>query len=236
MKCDKCDNAGFTFSENPDTKEMEGIPCECRRIYDQKKIEGALHSKFNAAGISSSFWGYTFDGFFSCRIGGTEVQKTNKVKVEELKKYSSNPGDFFSKHSTLWIWGNEGNSGCTTLSICFAMELIKKNYTVRFVTMQKLLNAFTDFDNKKNFFKEIERADVYVIDSTFVKDRCSIRGEYTSVQLYDWLNNALLDGKKFICTSRVPLDRVDKEYTGSASIFKKSLVTVEIQGTLMEEA
>ena len=231
MRCPKCKDDGFKFEENSETKEMEAIPCDCRKAYDTKKIEYALHKKYEAAGISSSFWKYTFDSFKFCPIGNLATQKINANQINILKAHAQDPESFFSKYSTLWLYSSLGNAGCTTLAICFGMELIRQKYIVRFVTMQKLLNAFVEFDDKKNFFQDINKADVFILDNVFVGERCSIRGEYTAVQLYDWLNNALLDGKKFICTSRVPLDRVDKTYENSVGIFKKHPFTIEIHGT-----
>jgi hypothetical protein len=234
MRCSKgiCTGIGFIFKENSVTKEVEAVPCECRLERDSQIDEERSRRKLLDAGISPVFWNRTLDSYKQLNLGSSMIRQANLGCISMLEEFMQEPEKLLSNYNTLWIWSSMGNAGCTSLAVILAMEFIKKNYKVRFLTMQSLLNAFIEFDDKKIYFKELDQAQIYFLDSVFVEGRCSVRGEYTGVQLYNWLNDTLLKDKRFVCTSRVPLSKVDKLYEHSAGIFKKQVISLEIQGTL----
>ena len=234
MRCkyNICTGNGFTFGENPATHEMEAIPCKCRLERDEQLDDERYKRKLLEAGISPVFWDLTLDGYKALAIGSTTTRQANHAIVKIIEEFIVDPDKFITNYTTFWLWSAMGNSGCTSLAIIFAMELIKKNYKVKFITMQNLLNAFVEFDNKKIYFKELDYAQIYFLDNTFVSGRCHLKGEYTGVQLYNWLNEGLVKDKRFICTSRTELSKVDKIYEHSVGVLKKCVLSLEIQGTL----
>jgi len=227
-----CTGSGFNFEENSITHEMEAVPCRCRLDRDEQLDDERYKRKLLEAGISPVFWNLTLNSYRALVIGSPGAMQVKNTIIKTIEEFIDEPDKFINNYNTLWLWSALGNSGCTSLAIIFAMELIKKNYRVKFITMQNLLNAFVEFDNKKIYFKDLEFAQIYILDNAFVSGRCHVKGEYTGVQLYNWLNEGLIKDKRFICTSRVELVKADKIYEHSAGVLRKRALSLEIQGTL----
>jgi hypothetical protein len=158
----------------------------------------------------------------------------NSLSIETLQEYLDDPDKFLSSYNVLWIWGTGTSAGHTTLAVLLATELLKKGHTVKFIDMQRLLDAFTEFDKKTEYFDSIKDFDVYLLDDIFTPKRNFVRGEYTLAHLYSWLKKLLVDDKHFICTSKVALPDVDIVYDQSKDLLRKYSISLEFRGSLLK--
>jgi DNA replication protein DnaC len=228
-RCLDCKGSGFIIKEDPETGERKGFPCHCRLVRDE---QNRLHVKLISADIPNEYWDYTFENYLSLPVGNSLTQKANKDKLDLFKTLLDDPGKFMQEYKVLWIWGPHQNACHTSLAVMLATELLKKNFKVKFITMQRLADAFINFDDKKEYFKNLENADVLVIDDAFDSTRCSISGEYTRIHLFNWLRDILTANKRLICTSKVKVDQIDVAFAQSKGLLQKYAKELELQGSL----
>jgi len=232
-RCPQCKGSGFIIKEDPVTKEHKGYPCDCRIARDE---QDRLYVKLISADIPNEYWEYTFENYLSLPIGTSLTQKANKDKLDLFKSLLDDPNKFMNEYKVLWIWGPHANACHTSLAVMLATELLKNNFKVKFITMQRLADAFVDFNDKKEYFKNLETADVLVIDDAFDSTRCSISGEYTKIHLFNWIRDALTANKKIICTSKVKVDQIDVAFSQSKNLLQKYARELEIQGSLRTDS
>jgi len=228
-RCSICGGSTWIIRFNPETKEDTAYPCECRLERDKRD---SIRSKLVKAEIPPKYWEYTLDNYLTLPIGGSIVTNANTVSIRKLQSFINTPKDFLDDINVLWIWGRNPNAGHTSLAVIFAVELLKKGSKVRFIKMQDLISAFTDFDDKKDFFRQLDSFDVYLIDDAFDTSRCTAAGEYSRIHLYNWISSAISYDKHFICTSKVDIPQIDKQFEQSKNVLLKSRISLEFQGTV----
>jgi len=231
-RCDKCYGSGFVIKLNEATGEEEGVPCDCRLDREEQDI---MRKKLISADIEPKFWDYTFENYLSViATQPVSIRNSNKKNVETFKTILDNP-DLFIKnkdYGVLWIWGTDDHAGHTSLAVILATEILKKNHSVRFLKMQSLLAAFTNFDTKVEFFKDLNTAQVFILDNAFDPNRCTVKGEYTIIHLYNWLSDIMSADKKIICTSKIPMEQIDKQFQQSKNLMIQYGYELEFKGSI----
>jgi len=226
-RCSKCKGSGFEIRYDPETKEDTAYPCECRL---EREKRDSIRTKLVKACIPPKYWEYDIENYSTCFTSA--MQKANEVSIDKLKGMISNPAEFIENYDVLWIWGEHPNAGHTSLAIILATELLKHKYKVRYLRMQELISAFTDFDKRKEFFSYLDGFDSYLIDDAFDSTRCIASGDYSRIHLFNWLSTALSNKKHFICTSKVDIPQIDKLYEQSKNVLLKSYLSLNFQGTI----
>lgn len=229
-RCLVCGGSGFLIKPDETTGEMKGYPCECRKERDEKNL---LQSRLISADIPVVHWKYTLDNYLSLPLGSSEIKEANKGSVDTLRSYLGDPSLFLDNYSVLWIWGRKANAGHTTLAVILATELLKRNKKVKFLGIQNFLNTFTDFEGRKEYYASLEKYEVFILDNIFSPGRCIAKGEYTTIHLFNWLNDTLSAGKHLICTSKIPLVEVDKTFEQSKNLLLKNSKSLHFQGEVM---
>lgn len=230
-RCAICNGAGFIIKLNETTGEEEGVPCECRLEREEKDV---LRMRLIASDIEPRFWEYTFDNYLSLIGSKIKLKHDNSKSIEIFQSLLQDPDKFMKSkdYNVLWIWGTEDYAGHTSLAVIFATELLKRNHTVRFLKSQSLLGAFTNFDTKVEFFNDLNTAQVFVLDNAFDPNRCTIKGEYTIIHLYNWLNDMICADKKIICTSKIPISQIDKQFQQSKNLIMNTGYELEFKGSI----
>jgi DNA replication protein DnaC len=227
-KCTICNDS--TFIRKVVDGEEIWVPCECRRKKDAEMI---MESRLTHANIRKSLRGYTFDDYLKLANNFSPTVKAfNEPRINILKSFINNPKEFLEKKQVILLYGNEENSGHTTLAVILGIELLKIGYKVRYIEMQQLIDAFVQFDGKNTYFDELAKFNVYIIDDAFDDTRTIAKGKYTQVHLYQFINTALNDGKHFIMTSNVPVNQISSEYEQCKLILQRSLSQIELHGSL----
>ena len=227
-KCEKCKGSGFVIKKNPETQEETGYPCACRLDRDERDL---LHRRLVSADIPPEFWEYTFENYLSLPISSI-LRTDNKPRLEIFKGFLDNPNTFLDRYKVLWIWGRDTSACHTSLAVIFATELLRKNHRIKFLSMQRFLDAFTNFDEKSEYFKALSSANGYILDDAFDTNRIVAKGEYTIIHLYNWLKDELTKGKYFICTSKIDVPEIDIKFAQSRNLLLKYSVSIEIKGTV----
>jgi len=228
-RCLKCGGSGFKIKYDPETKEDTAYPCNCRLDREKKDT---IRTKLVRACIPPKYWEYDLDNYSNCFVGNSVIQDANSFNINKLKGIIDDPTYFIENYDVLWIWGTTPNAGHTSLAVILATSLLEHKYKVRFLRMQDLIASFTDFEEKKDFFKYLEGFDFYLIDDAFDSNRCIASGDYTRIQLFNWLSTAVSNNKKFICTSKVDIPKIDKQFEQSKNVLLKSYISMEFQGVI----
>jgi len=242
LKCNVCEDKGFLLKkvmydddgnkvvlrDNATSYEEEvWFPCECRKKQDK---EVALDYKLTEAGIHKSLCKYTFDDYIKIPFP-PDVKKFNQSQVDVLTTIMNDPIEFFTDNNVLWLWGSDDNSGHTTLAATLGIKLIEKKFSVRFLKMQTLLDAFTDFDDKE-YLEKLKGYKFYIIDDAFDLDSVTVGGPYTQVHLFQFIDNALLEDSKFIMTSRENIINIPEEFHRSGTVLRRSFSSLELRGDI----
>ena len=230
MKCQACGGRGFIFKEDPESKEMMAHPCECRLEHD---AVNEMNLKLIKARIPKMYWNCTFEKCRGLPLGNSEVMAFNKNTFDAMENFVNDPLKFLkSKGKILWLWNKQPGSCLTTLSVVFVAALLKLNFAVRFISMEKLMEGFTDFDNKTEFFKELDEASIYLLDDAFDSTRCNTGGEYTRIQLFHWFKDKLSRGNFFICVSNNSTIEIDAAFKQCHHLIRRESISLELKGTL----
>ena len=231
-KCAECNGSGFIIKYNETTKEDEAVPCVCRLEREERDL---IRTKLISAGVETKYWEYTFDNYLS--LIDKKAKSDNQVSIDTFRVLIEDPIKFMKSldYGVLWIWGRSPTAGHTSLATMLATEILKKNYSARFLTMQNLLAAFTTFDTKVEFFKDLSLASFYILDNAFDSNRCSAKGEYTIIHLYNWLNDVLSSGKKIICASKIPIREIDIQFQQSKSLLLSYGYEIEFKGEIVKK-
>ena len=231
-RCQLCNGKGFTIRFNPETKEDTAYPCECWLKRNEDTHRKTMLIK---ACIPPKYWEYSLETYLMLPWGESVVTSANAPNIRKLRKLIEDKNErlaFLKEFNVLWIWGRCPNAGHTSLAVILAIELLKHKHKVRFIRMQDLIAAFTDFDNKKEFFKNLENFDIYLLDDAFDENRCIVSGDYTNINVYNWLSVAISNKKHFICTSKIDIPQIGEKFEQSKHVLLKARVSLEIQGTL----
>jgi hypothetical protein len=228
IKCKVCNDQGFEIKVNVETKERVAYPCECRLRYDEQDL---FRKRLIASDIPVEYWNYTVESYKELPFPET-VHERNAENLKTLQLLMQAPADLIKKHSLIWIWGAEAVAGHTTLSVILASELLKEGYKVKFLLMQNLVDMFTDFDEKKEYFRSLEEIDVFLLDSAFLAHTC-VAKEYALIHLYNWLLKMLTREKFFICNSKVSIPNITDKFKQCKQLIAKYATSLEFQGSIL---
>ena len=224
-----CRNTGFIIIRDEKDQEVSTM-CVCRL---KKEEILSFDQKLIGASIPKDYRSYTFETYDKLLLSkfSPEIQQYNQPAIEKLKSFIKNPNDFIDNYNILWIWGADDNSGHTSLAIILGVEFIKQGGRVKFISCHDLFNAFTKFDEKQDFFKDLDSYQIYIIDDALDPERSYMNGSYTKINFFTWINDSLNNNKKFICTCNTPLIKVSDIYSQIRSIMLRKSLSIELQGS-----
>jgi hypothetical protein len=226
MSCPLC--GGLTFIFEDVDGERIAKPCSCRR---KREDEITLKNKLIDARIPPIFWDFDMEHYMKLPFK-PEIRSFNEKNVLMLQSFIKDPKLLLeSKKQVLWIWGTQDNACHTTLATILGTALIKNDIKVRFIKMNKLIESCMDFDDKKGFFENLDTYKVFIIDDAFDTTRSSAK-EYAIINIYNWIDSQISQGKLFICTSNVPLKEIPKQYMQSAIVMSRNSIEMELRGSI----
>lgn len=210
--------------------EIVASSCQCR-LEREEKIKHTR--KLESAHIPKEYWDRTIDGYYLLDIPLARIEK-NKSKLDLLQEFITNPELFLNKYRILWIWGQDRNAGHTSLAVAVAKKLLDITKKVRFIDMQDLINMFTNFEQKDEFFADLNSNNVFVLDNAFDTQKCYISKDYIQIQLYNWLNTCLHENKYFICTSNISIYNINEKYSQCKDILVRpnTFISLNITGSV----
>lgn len=226
MSCPLCHGTTWVFETI--NGEKVAVACSCRR---KREEEISLKTKLIDAHIPPIFWDYSLDHYLKLPFK-PEDRAFNKENIDLLSMFIKNPKLLLeSKKQVLWIWGNQDNSCHTTLATILGTSFLKSDIRVRFIKMNKLIEACMDFDDKKEFFENLDTYRVFIIDDAFDITRSTAK-EYAIINIYNWIDSQINQNKLFICTSNAPLRGIAKQYMQSAIVLSRNYIEMELRGTI----
>lgn len=196
-----------------DTGYMDGKKCHCFRrmeieiLYDQSNIRERLERE-NFDTLSMEYYDReTVDG----KTGMTVYEYMSMV-IEECKAFVESFGE--EKGSILFT----GNTGCgkTFLSSCIARELIRRCYSVVYLTATDLFDILSDsrFGNREEEEAKDRAAYILDCDLLIIDDLgTELINTFTVSQLFYCVNERLNRKKGTIISTNLTLNQMRDEFT-----------------------
>ncbi len=152
--CGKCRNGYIESEEHKGCLEE----CECHKAY---RLEKQLEKKFKKSGLPKVEM--TLHDLYVKR-SGTTLQKVNHF-IEHFE-------DQNMREAVLYFYGSYGTQKTTTAAIV-GREILKQGYSVRFLTMQALLDDLWSFEEHEDFSKY----DLLILDECFDNEKLRLYSE-----------------------------------------------------------
>lgn len=226
-----CNGTGFipVISESG---EQEFKPCNCRL---EKAKNDSIKKKRIEARIPVRYWNYTFDNYkklakmLEPKLTPTIVS-ANTEYLSILENYIISPEKLLEGPQVHWIWGTDDNACHTTLATILSDSLLKANVKVLFLEFYKLMEMFTNFSSKSEYFQQLQGYQVYILDDAFDTTRANATN-YKQSQLFGFINDLLNENRHLICTSNISPKNIDNIFSQLKIIINRSVEEIRIQGS-----
>lgn len=196
-----------------DTGYANGKKCHCFRqmeieiLYDQSNIKDIL-SRENFDMLSMEY----YDKERIDEKTGMTVYEYMSMVIEECKAFVEN---FHKEKGSILFTGNTG-CGKTFLSNCIARELIRKCYSVVYLTATDMFDILSDSrfggrdeDEVRDRASYILECDMLIIDDLGTE----LINTFTASQLFYCINERLNRKKGTIISTNLALNRMQDEFT-----------------------
>ena len=201
--CEDCKDTGFIGNEK----------CHC---FKQAEID----ILFSQSNISSMLQKENFDTFSFEYYSNEEIDpfsgKTPLENIDEVVDVcDSYVRNFGKEHKNLLFLGETG-VGKTFLTNCIANELLKKSYSVIYLSAIKLFDLLADYSfHSKNAAldeytpKELLSCDLLIIDDLGTE----LTNSFTSSAFFNCINERLIQEKSTIISTNLSIENLDEVYS-----------------------
>ncbi len=201
--CEDCKDTGFIGNEK----------CHC---FKQAEID----ILFSQSNISSMLQKENFDTFSFEYYSNEEIDpfsgKTPLENIDEVVDVCySYVRNFGKEHKNLLFLGETG-VGKTFLTNCIANELLKKSYSVIYLSAIKLFDLLADYSfHSKNAAldeytpKELLSCDLLIIDDLGTE----LTNSFTSSAFFNCINERLIQEKSTIISTNLSIENLDEVYS-----------------------
>ncbi len=204
FSCEKCNDTGYVELEN------KTITCDC---YKKLLSNTACEELNKISPLSLS----TFDSF-NLNYYNDKPDENGKVPynrmIKILKHCADYAGNFSLTSKGLLMMGSTG-LGKTHLSLAIANEVIKKGYSVVYVSAPDILSKLErehfayGYSNEEQIVNSLLDCDLLILDdlgTEFVT-------QFTSTTIYNIFNSRINSGKPIIINTNLTVDELGKIYT-----------------------
>lgn len=197
-RCAKCQDTGF----------IGNTKCRC---YKEKLIQLYYKdSELEQIIKTNNFNNFDLNLYPVHRI--SDEKYSSRKNIEKILEYVQKDyiPNFSSLNTNLLFYGNPG-SGKTYLSYCIAKEVLDKGYLVVYKTSDELLQNLRDirFNNNSNLQSLLFDCDLLIIDDLGAEHL----NEFSVSELFNILNRKILNNKKIIISTNLPLSDIVKRYS-----------------------
>jgi len=202
------------FKGKESSKDLEDARCEFER-----------YAKYLEAGIPQIYWGIDWDDF----KGDEKAYKFVQLYLKHI--------DDAMDHGQGFIFYGQHGTGKTTLSCLIAKSVIKMGYTVKFISIAKIIDLITEsFDSreKKNRLDiVIERVEFLILDD-LGKEYLGVRRQLSpmvSLKLDSLIRERGNRGKVTIATTNYSKKEIKESYGDSVfSVLNGACKAIRVEG------
>lgn len=177
-----------------------------------------LKLKLKSTNLSNEVLEYKWEDY----IGN--ISKANIDKLKKVLDFLNSENKFFFKNAIYYFYGPNGTQKTHT-SKTFALELLKKGFSVYFTSMQNLLRDLTDLDSNNDEESEVfnrislaKEADFLFLDESFDKSKVTMfKSGFQLPFLDSFIRDKIQEGKAIIFISNINYTNIE-EFAGK-SIF-----------------
>lgn len=201
--CDKCNDTGYIETDN------RTIMCDCLISLIKEEAAKELNS---VSPLELS----TFDNFDLSYYDNIEVDGKKAIdKMTKIYDYCIDYAKNFSLSSkNLLLQGSTG-LGKTHLSLAIANEVIKKGFSVVYVTAPDISNKLQrehfsfSYNEESDTFSSLLSADLLIIDDLGTE----FISQFSTTTLYNLFNSRILMGKPIIINTNLTLREIEQTYS-----------------------
>ncbi len=197
-----------------DTGLADGVPCQCfkQAVIDRFYMDEGRRKLLEKENFST----FSLDFYSKTSIDRSTGKSYYDIARNCLNQAHSFTDRFGSAYENLLVSGNTG-VGKTFLTNCIAEELLRKGYTVLYLSAFRLFEIFEQyrFGNRENSqramqdFDTILDCDLLIIDDLGTE----MSNSYTTSQLFICLEERDLRKKSTLISTNLTMDELGKRYS-----------------------
>ena len=209
---DKSDIKGYVLTKQGEYDIL--IECECHKDWRLKK-------ELIYKAEQSNIWSSTAALDYSIDKYQGDISRNNVLK---LHKYVDRFEKEEVKSAVIYLWGPNGTQK-TTLAHWIGLSLLKKKFSVRYITMQTLVTLLHEFEEREEKDIEVENLkniDCLIIDEAFNKDKVTLyKSGFQLPYIEIFLKDRVENNKKGIIfvSNTNPVDIMKHGYSESIQNF-----------------
>lgn len=202
--CDKCNDTGYIEANN------KTVICECfKKLLSDTACEEL--NKISPLSLS------TFDSFNLNFYSHNPDENGNIPYNRMIKIYDyclSYAKNFNHNSKGILMKGNTG-LGKTHLSLAIANEVIRKGYSVIYVSAPDILSKLEqehfsyDYDKEQSLVRSLIECDLLIIDDLGTE----FKSPYTSTAMYNLFNSRINSGKPVIINTNLNGAELERDYS-----------------------
>lgn len=202
--CKKCSDTGYIEQNN------RTVICECL----EKLMSDIACEKLNADSPLSLC---TFDSFDLSYYSDTPDSSGNSPlsRMTKIYHYCRRYADGFSASSRGLLMRGATGLGKTHLSLAIANEVMRKGYSVVYVSAPDILSRLERdhfsyrYDEEDSTFRSLTKCDLLIIDDLGTE----FSSQYTVATVYNLFNTRILTGKPIIMNTNLTLNELLEHYS-----------------------
>lgn len=213
-------------------KELNGFPiveeCSCHKEWREKKDIIYRAGLVNIWNDATSLKYTPVNNY---------VGKESQKEILNVMKFVDNFDKDVFKSASLYFWGKNGTQK-TTIAQWVGLSLLRKNYSVKYVTMQKfvrLLSELQDRQEKEEDLIGFKNVDFLILDESFSKEKVTLyKSGFQIPFIEDFLKERLeLLKKSTLFISNIPVTEITKN--GFSESIQSLIVRNTVpKGTVLE--
>jgi len=211
--CPLCHDTGIETVRNADgTEERRTCRCFRRAIIERYYMDDGLRQRL----AKENFQTFRLDYYSSKKVDASTGQTHRAVAEDALGEAKAFAANFGKEYSNLLL-GGEGGVGKTFLANCIAGELLKKGFSVLYLSSFEL---FRTFENYRCFNDETRRQAERAVDNVLDCDLLIIddlgtetANAYTTGQLFVCLEERDRDRKPTVISTNLAIDEIARRYS-----------------------
>jgi hypothetical protein len=243
--CPICQGIGLMPVMNAESGEEELTPCTCSKA----KIEASLKLKrYENAHIPKGLLHIESEDFYSMvdslefittgSVTKPQADRTNEKSKLFIQSIVDDPEGYADNGpGVAWIYNLNSNFRFDILTTVLTKAYSDKSIRIRFFKINDLLKQLLNYKDVEKY-EELEMViktyKVFIIENMFFQHMVGGNNSYVLSSLYHFIDTAISNGIKIICTSDKKLDKIPEDYTGISTLFQYSLKEIQFIGGVVK--
>ena len=202
--CQKCKDTGYVEIGN------KTVMCEC---LSRLLVEETCRDLNRDLPLDkSTFESFTLDYYPDDQSAGS---RNPRLRMKKILNYCMDYAEFFSDSSKNILMQGSTGLGKTHLSLSIANVLIRKGFSVIYMTASQIVSKMEsqhfsyNYNSEEEFFDSLIRADLLIIDDLGTE----FNTQFSASIIYNLFNTRILRNKPVIISTNVTMGELESLYS-----------------------